>query len=200
MKLKLSESQYKRIFLKEQSENGDDKLEKTLSSFTYLEKPFSCVANEPMDIKGKKIFPTNYPKKVVYYNGTEDGEKKVGFTIGFKKMTTGKHQVVIQVGVIDEDKRMQMLEIAGFYKCGAGTNTKFEVNRRIEIKITDILYYQARPDGGVKDPNWEGQTNPITPKVFGGEMSKNTVYNSLEELSKDINNITINFDNLQNIT
>jgi len=198
MKLILSESQYKRIFLKEQSENGEEKLEKTLSSFTYLEKPFSCVANEPINIKGKKIFPTNYPTKVVYYNGTEDGEQKVGFTIGFKKMTTGKHQVVIHVTVVDENKRGQQLEIAGFYKCGAGTNTKFEVNRRIEIKLTDILYYQAKPNGSVEE--LEGQPNPFTPKVFGGEMAKNTVYNSLEELSKDINNITINFDNLQNIT
>ncbi len=198
MKLKLSESQYKRIFLKEQSENGEEKLEKTLSSFTYLEKPFSCVANEPMNIKGKKIFPKNYPGKVVYYRGTADGEKKIGFTIGFKKMSTKKHQVIIHITVIDENKRGQQLEIAGFYKCGAGTNTKFEVNRRIEITLTDILYYQAKANGSVDD--LEGQSNPITPKVFGGVMSNNTVYNSLEELSKDLNNITINFDNLQNIT
>ena len=77
MKLKLSESQYRRIFLKEQNQNSEDRLEKTLSSFTYLDRPFSCVANEPMDIKGKKVFPKNYPKKVIYYDGTEEGEKKL---------------------------------------------------------------------------------------------------------------------------
>ena len=83
MKIILTEKQIGILGLYEQT--PDEKLEKTLSSFTYQDKPLSCVANEPMDLAGEKIFPKIYPKKVIYQKNIKDGDNSGGYQVTFFK-------------------------------------------------------------------------------------------------------------------
>ena len=197
MKIILTEKQIGILGLYEQT--PDEKLEKTLSSFTYQDKPHSCVQHEPMDIGGEKIFPKIYPKKVIYTKDIVNGDDKRRDVITFFKENKAgnKNVVTIQIGVSAKDKRIQQIEFVGSFMCGKGTNTTFKVNRRIEDKITDKGYYQADAKGKVKD--WVRQTTPFTPIPFSGTLPTGT-YNSLKELATDINKIKVDFNNLNTIT
>jgi len=197
MKLKLSESQYKRIFLNEQSDN--EKLEKTLSSFTYLEgKPFSCVSTEPMKLGSKNVYPINKPKEVIYRVENDKGDWGTVTHITFKKkkLKEQDNQIYIQFVIGAKDKREEQVLIMGKYQCGAGTNTNIKINRRIEIKLTDIFYYIANPDGSTDD--WKDTRTTTPSPVFSGVMPNNKVYNSLNELSVDLNKFKGNHKKLKN--
>ena len=198
MKLKLSESQYKRIFLKEQNQNSEERLEKTLSSFTYLDKPFSCVANEPMKLEGKNVFPINKPKEIIYRRENDKGTWGTMMQLTFKKKEIKEqdNQIYINFAVGAKGKRDEQVLIMGKYQCGKGTNTSFQINRRIEIKLTDIFYYIANPDGSTD--KWKDTRTTTPSSVFSGVMSNNKVYNSLKELSVDLNKIKADHTKLKN--
>jgi hypothetical protein len=164
-----------------------DALEKSLSSLDYqVDKPFSCVQYEPIDINGKNIFPKNHAKKVQYKVSDLSGTGKYGINLTFWKEWKGLSQnvVIIHLGGEDEGKRFQQLQYAGQYTCNG---------RSIEIDLDTQIYYQADEQGKKGEHKVESDT-PFNKNPFSGVIPLKK-YSSLDALGAEISKIK--FDHTQ---
>lgn len=204
MKIKISEKQLN-FLLKEQNGDTPQSLERGMISRKKIgrgkpgggEYPvFSCLMYEPMTIKGKKIYPKNYPRTVEYNwleEGDDSGKYKNFIWVIFNKYDVGggsdfKRWIDIIYGVSKEGKysrTMAISDTSNTFICGADFSIKIDTP-----KISSVKYAEENASGDFEDCSSCSNT-------FSNLPSK-TSFNSLNDFGKKISSVTFDLSTLQN--
>ena len=205
MKIKISEKQLN-FLLKEQNGDGPQSLERGMTPRKRIgtgrpgggEYPvFSCLMYEPMTIKGKKIYPKNYPRTVEYSwkeEGEDDGKKFTKrIVVSFNKYDVGgardfKRWLQIAYGVEKEEKKSRTAVIYNTdntFICGGDFSIEIDTP-----EISSTKFAQEDSSGDFVDCTSCSNT-------FNNLPSK-TSFKSLNDFGKEISKVTFDLSTLEN--